>query len=149
MREELARDLARQMASALVAVHEQKLAHRDIKPENFLFEREPADSSDPANVAAGTTARDPDWPQETCGAALVLTHFEGCIFGEDSDVITEVPVDLRFVSPEMLPPSGATEPIPKTARMYRAADMWAFGVILYALVAGKLPFDGKNDLAVT
>ena len=138
----LGRDLARryayQLASAIRYLHEDvRIVHRDIKLENCLI-----DVSDPE------TAKD--------GGNLLLCDFGLAEFVANdmrrnspdiydratdrppsssiglSDVSQSIAGSLQYASPELiLSPAGFLSPV---------VDVWAFGVVIYALLVGDLPF---------
>ena len=138
----LCRDLARryayQLASAIRYLHEDaRIVHRDIKLENCLI-----DVSDPE------TAKD--------GGNLLLCDFGLAEFinndmRRDSPEPYQMPTgrpspstispleasqsiagSLQYASPELIvSPAGFLSPV---------VDMWAFGVVMYALLVGDLPF---------
>ena len=143
----LARRYGYQLASALRYLHEDvRIAHRDIKLENCLL-----DKSDPMS---------PDGNILLCdfGMAEYLTS-EGSSFGRDtspdpferepdrpppknigpsstsasmSTTSTSIDGSLHYACPEL---------ILSQAGLYSSAvDMWAFGIVIHTLLAGKLPF---------
>ena len=129
--------ILRQIAAGLAALHAEGIVHRDLKPANVLIAR-PDDAADPgtkiadfgiARIAdalpAGLDATiDPN--AETASIAgspppspLALTQ-AGSLLG--------TPV---YMAPELA--LGARDATP-------AADVWAFGVMAYQLMAGSMPF---------
>ncbi|MCJ1274940.1 hypothetical protein MMC21_002739 [Puttea exsequens] len=141
-RQGISRDLARryayQLASAIRYLHEDThIVHRDIKLENCLI-----DISDPASAKDG-------------GSILLcdfgLAEFINSDSRRDSPDSYDQPTDrppprnigpsdhstsiagsLQYASPELImSPAGFLSPV---------ADIWAFGVVNYAMLVGDLPF---------
>lgn len=132
----LAKSYAYQLASALRYLHEDiRVCHRDVKLENCLIDMSGANS-------------------ETEGGNLRLCDF-GLADFLHSETIDEISAE-RFGSPANCVPSmqnltkssiiGTLEyASPKGLSVNRklfetAGDVWAFGVIVYALCTGELPF---------
>lgn len=107
-----------QIADALVAVHAERIVHRDLKPANVLLERAFGDKAPRARLTDFGVARVLDGPGLTSMTSLVGTP--------------------EYLAPEVI--DGA-EPTP-------AADMYAAGVMLYELIAGRSPFAGGHPMAV-
>jgi serine/threonine protein kinase len=102
-----------QVADALCAAHVLEITHRDLKPENLLVER-----ADPIHVRIadfGMAFMEAAGPKE--GRLTEQGHFAGT---------------PTYMSPEQVLDAPITP----------AVDIYALGVILYELVAGKPPFDG-------
>lgn len=97
--------LAKQMASALIAVHAQGIIHRDIKPSNIL-------------IADDKSVR-------LCDFGVGQISYNERITKTGDLVGT-----LDYIAPEMLTSRPATQ----------QSDIWAFGVTLYEMIAGKRPF---------
>lgn len=138
----LSRDLGRryayQLASAIRYLHEDvRVVHRDIKLENCLIDMsDPEVAKDGGNlllcdfglaefVTSRTRSNSPDPygnaadrpPQRNIGP---------------SDTSTSVAGSLQYASPELImSPAGFLSSV---------VDMWAYGVVVYALLVGTLPF---------
>ncbi len=112
--------ILRDMASALAYAHRQGVVHRDIKPENVLF--------------SGHTAMIADF-----GVAKALLSAEGGITpGEGGARLTTRRIALgtpTYMSPEQ----ASGDP-----RVGTRADIYAWGVVAYELVAGITPFGGRS-----
>ncbi len=141
-RQGLRRDLARrytyQLASAVRYLHEDmRIVHRDIKLENCLIDL----SSSNAVTEAGnlllcdfglaefmTTENNRNLPDPYERAAdRPPTRNIG-----PSESSTSIAGSLQYAAPELImSPAGLLSPV---------VDMWAFGVVLYALLVGDLPF---------
>src|SRR5437660_6323298 len=120
-------DIATQIASALAAAHAAGIVHRDIKPENVMLRHDGivkvldfglAKLSEPPAVAGG-----PAVDTEAPTRANVKTD-PGVVMGT-----------AIYMSPEQ------ARGLPVDAR----TDIFSLGVVLYEMVAGRLPFDGSNQ----
>ena len=113
--------IARQIAEALEAAHEQGVIHRDLKPANIKVKDdatvkvldfglakafEPQAGSDPAESPTVTAATQ-----------------QGVILGT-----------AAYMSPEQA--SGSS--------VDKRADIWSFGVVLFEMVTGRRPFEGET-----
>src|SRR6266581_1612869 len=119
-------DVAGQIASALSAAHAAGIVHRDIKPENVMLRHDGivkvldfglAKLSEPPAVAGG-----PVVDREAPTRANVNTD-PGVVMGT-----------AIYMSPEQ------ARGLPVDAR----TDIFSLGIVLYEMVAGRLPFDGSN-----
>jgi WD40 repeat protein len=106
-------ELVAKVADAVQHAHEQGVIHRDLKPGNILVE----ESGQPRVLDFGVArVADPDLQSPT-------SHTEaGQLLGT-----------LRYMSPEQV--SG------DPAAMDRRSDVYALGVILYELLAHRMPYD--------
>ncbi|MCJ1380030.1 hypothetical protein MMC17_003133 [Xylographa soralifera] len=130
LRPELARRYAYQLASAIRYLHEDvRVVHRDLKLENCLI-----DLSGPEAASKGGNLLVCDF-----GLAEFFTSDTRTVHSDTSthsigpsDTSTSIAGSLQYASPELiLSPVGL---------LSTAVDMWAYGVVCYALVVGDLPF---------
>src|SRR5438445_1713337 len=119
-------DIATKIASALAAAHAAGIVHRDIKPENVMLRHDGivkvldfglAKLSEPPAVAGGP-AVDTKAPTR----ANVKTD-PGVVMGT-----------AIYMSPEQ------ARGLPVDAR----TDVFSLGIVLYEMIAGRLPFEGSN-----
>jgi eukaryotic-like serine/threonine-protein kinase len=111
----LAAEYGLQLCSALSDAHRANIIHRDIRPENvFVVKRGEGEPS------------------------VKLTGFGMALFLDDGQHYT---VTRRSSArPDYLAPEQLQEPSVVDTR----SDVWAVGMTLYELVAGRTPFFGKN-----
>jgi len=120
-------DVAIQSASALSVSHADGIAHRDIKPENVMLRRDGILKVLDFGLAK-LTERPPSESVDTEAPTRAAINTEpGVVMG------TAV-----YMSPEQARGSGVD------AR----TDIFSLGVVLYEMVAGRLPFEGSTSSEV-
>jgi serine/threonine protein kinase/tetratricopeptide (TPR) repeat protein len=120
-------DIATQVAAALDAAHEAHVVHRDIKPDNIMVRRrdhivkvldfglaKPVQTMLAADDAIDTEA----------GTRLIVKTEPGVVMGT-----------IAYMSPEQ---TEASEHID------HRTDIWSLGAVLYEMVTGHVPFEGKD-----
>ena len=117
---DLALDIAIQIASALAAAHAAGIIHRDIKPENVM-------------VRADGLVKVLDF-----GIAK-FTQADG---NEKKDLVETMPGRIIGTAAYMSPEQA------RGALIDTRSDIWSLGVILYEMVARRLPFWGNTPADV-
>ncbi|QSQ23006.1 protein kinase [Pyxidicoccus parkwayensis] len=107
--------LLQQLAEGLAAIHDKGIIHRDLKPENVFI----------SPGARGEQARLLDF-----GIARLVEP-------EAGSAVSQVGVVLG--TPEYLSPEQAVG-----AKVDTRSDLYSFGVLMYRVLAGRLPFDGPS-----
>jgi serine/threonine-protein kinase len=113
--------VGRQIASALVAIHDAGIVHRDLKPENVM-------------LVADEEAPD--------GERVKLLDFGIARFVESQDATLTAPGLVLGTTAYMSPEQCASD-----EEIGAATDVYALGVMLYELLAGAPPFCGPSSSA--
>ena len=112
--------IARQLAQGLAHAHEHGLVHRDFKPGNVVLEQHDDGPAVPRILDFGLAISTRD-QEEIAGAGGRLTEL-GYIVG--------TPI---YIAPEQAMDHAVDH----------RADLFALGVVIYEMLAGKPPFDGR------
>ncbi len=127
MSTEAALPILRQIAAALDAAHEAGIVHRDLKPANVVLV-----SAAAPGKADGVRAVVTDF-----GLARVDTRIGAA---ETSMTMTAAGFFIgtpAYVAPEQIEGGALTA----------ATDVYAFGVVIFEMLTGKVPFQGETAIA--
>jgi serine/threonine protein kinase/Tol biopolymer transport system component len=123
--------IARQLADALDAAHEHGIVHRDLKPANIVLRG--------ATKASGLPSSDPHAKVLDFGLAKTIAVWldngliqpSGSGDGTADGRILGTPT---YMSPEQV----------RGQAVDKRTDIWAFGCVLYEMLAGRPPFGGET-----
>jgi serine/threonine-protein kinase len=121
--------LAREVGEALVHLHGRGWIHRDVKPENILVENGHAVLTD---FGIATPIDTPDRPQASSNAPVRVDSVLGSRLTEFGKVIGT----RAYMSPEAMVID---------AHLDGRTDVFALGLVLYEMLAGRLPSDRYHD----
>lgn len=126
--------IARETAEALGYLHRSGFVHRDVKPENILVESGHAVLTDFGIAIAhgSSTAGEPE-PPDADGNDVVPVG--GRRFTQTGRIVGT----LSYMSPESMMADASVD--------YHR-DIYALGVVLYEMLAGKLPFKSNSPVSL-
>src|SRR5207302_1041968 len=116
-------DIATQLAIALAAAHAAGIVHRDIKPENVMLRRDGIVKVLDFGLAKLTDRAPAEAVDTEAPTRANVKTDPGVVMGT-----------AIYMSPEQ------ARGLPVDAR----TDIFSLGIVLYEMVAGRLPFEGSN-----
>ena len=116
-------DLAIQMVAALNAAHEAGVIHRDLKPENLMVRRDQIVKVLDFGLAKLTATLSDKQIDSEAGTQVFVQTEPGLVMGT-----------VSYMSPEQSVGKGVDQ----------RTDIWSVGVVLYEMIAGCVPFPGKD-----
>jgi eukaryotic-like serine/threonine-protein kinase len=119
--------IARQIAAALQAAHDKGILHRDVKPQNILLDMQGQVKLIDFGLAKVDVDELPSESRANTPKAPPLT-VAGEIFGT-----------LAYLAPEAVRGMEAVD---------ERGDLYALGIVLYEMIAGRNPIDADDPVAL-
>jgi len=116
-------DIAAQIAKALVAAHASGIVHRDIKPDNVIIRTDNLVKVLDFGIAKLTEAQPGESITSSLDPASITISQAGVVIGS-----------VRYMSPEQA----------RGHSVDARSDLFSLGVVLYQMIAGRVPFDGQT-----
>lgn len=130
--------IARQIADALAAAHDNGIVHRDLKPANIKITDDDVVKVMDFGLAKGL---DPNGGRSFGSGSDAGSEDQASIATRTSPAMTAMGLILGTAS-YMSPEQAKGKPVD------RRADVWAFGVVLYEMLTGAYLF-GREDITET
>ncbi|KAJ6011104.1 Serine/threonine-protein kinase PKH2 [Penicillium sp. IBT 35674x] len=127
--EECTRFYGAQILDAIDYMHKCGVIHRDLKPENVLLDHQMH-----IKITDFGTAKILKPSQRPTDSTTSIPQMDATEIPEDERASSFVGT-AEYVSPELLTDKNAC----------KASDLWAFGCIIYQLLAGRPPFKAGNE----
>ena len=115
-------EVVRQVAGALDAAHEQGVIHRDLKSDNIML----------SQTNGG------EWAKVLDFGIAKIQQPEGA---RDIDITA---ANLVIGTPQYMSPEQCSQSGPIDAR----SDVYSFGIIIYEMLAGRVPFTGESPTVI-
>ncbi|KAI4156131.1 MAG: hypothetical protein LQ340_000502 [Diploschistes diacapsis] len=128
--EECTRFYGAQILDTIEYMHSRGVIHRDLKPENVLL-----DDHMYIKITDFGTAKILDMHKRTRANSNGVPIPGDPTDGSESNRAVSFVGTAEYVSPELLTEKNAG----------KASDLWAFGCIVYQLLAGRPPFKAANE----
>ena len=128
--EECTRFYGAEILDTIDYMHARGVIHRDLKPENVLL-----DDQMHVKITDFGTAKILDVPKRPPKDANPGIGAGNPLDGSDDNKANSFVGTAEYVSPELLTDKKAC----------KSSDLWAFGCIIYQLLAGRPPFKAGNE----
>lgn len=133
--EECSRFYSAEILDCVEYMHSKGIIHRDLKPENVLL-----DDNMHVKITDFGTAKILDIPEKRSPGPGSSSFGQVSVTndpmdGSETDRAVSFVGTAEYVSPELLTDKNAC----------KASDLWAFGCIVYQLLAGRPPFKASNE----
>ena len=115
-------EIVRQVAGALDVAHQQGVVHRDLKSDNIML----------SQTNGG------DWAKVLDFGIAKIQQAEGV---RDVDITA---ANLVIGTPQYMSPEQCSQSGPIDAR----SDIYSFGIIIYEMLAGRVPFTGESPTMI-
>jgi urea transport system substrate-binding protein len=122
--------IGREIALGLSAAHDRGLIHRDIKPANLWLETPPPEQAPSSG------------PRLSCEYLYRVKILDFGLARPINDSRRLTATGLIVGTPQYLAPEQA-----RGQPLDHRCDLFSFGIVLYRMVTGILPFDGTDTLA--
>jgi len=116
-------DVAIQIVGALNAAHEAGVTHRDLKPENVMVRRDHIVKVLDFGLAKQSAFSPENKIDSEAGTKVLVQTEPGVVMGT-----------VSYMSPEQSVGKAVDH----------RSDIWSVGVVLYEMIAGNVPFQGKD-----
>ncbi len=118
-------DIAGQVAEGLGKAHEHGIVHRDLKPENLMISKDGYAKILDFGLAK-LIGRDKPAPINSAEQTVMHVNTQaGTIMGT-----------VHYMSPEQI----------LGRKVDQRSDVFSFGIVLYEMATGQLPFSGESDI---
>jgi serine/threonine-protein kinase len=118
-------EIVRQVAGALEAAHHEGVVHRDLKSDNIMLEE----------------ATGGDWAKVLDFGIAKIQQTERSVHETDPGLTAP---NLIIGTPQYMSPEQCSQASGIDAR----SDIYSFGVIIYEMLAGHVPFSGDSPTAI-
>ena len=120
-----------EILDSIAYMHTKGVIHRDLKPENVLLDRDmhvKITDFGTAKILQDSSSNGTGFPSSAPTPGNPTD-------GSETDRAVSFVGTAEYVSPELLRDKNAC----------KASDLWAFGCIIYQLIAGRPPFKAANE----